>query len=562
MKKLEHRRTTLTPLLTSGFAKILLLSVCKLAVVMLLAVPSMASAGSWQRLTNPPPIPEVIDPQTGIDYGPGGAAAPLLLTDGGVLVQDAGVGEDARIFKLTPDRTGSYVNGTWSELAPKPYVGTDSAQAVLADGRVIIEGGEYTGYGYNFTLTNEGAIYDPAKNIWTSVAPPEFFVDLYPPRAVFAPNPIGDSQSIVLSDGTFMLADKMSRQAALLNSKNLTWTETGTSTKADLNDEEGWTLLPSGEVLTVDCYTDFAFGLIASYPTDPTNSELYNLKTGEWSSAGSTINTLTDDVLYEMGPAVLRPDGNVFAVGSSGNSAIYNSHTGIWSSGPKLPISASGNQFTVQDGPGVLLTNGNVLIAASGGPATPENSHYSTPPAGFFEFNGKKFVAEPTIPNAPNDTGYSIQLLPLPNGQVLEVDGTKDVEIYTPGDRTNAPAWAPLITSTPLVMIPGASYEIRGIRFNGMSQACMFGDEYQCATNYPLVRITNIVTRHVFYSRTHDHSSMAVASNFPVSTHFDVPAAQESGPSILQVIANGIASTPTAVFVNRLVGPPAKHFIP
>jgi len=77
---------------------------------------------------------------------------------------------------------------------------------------------------------------------------------------VFAPHPIGDSQSVVLPNGTFMLADKMSRQAALLDAKNLTWTETGTSSKSDLNDEEGWTLLPNGKVLTVDCYTDFFFG--------------------------------------------------------------------------------------------------------------------------------------------------------------------------------------------------------------------------------------------------------------------------------------------------------------
>jgi len=57
----------------------------------------------------------------------------------------------------------------------------------------------------------------------------------------------------------------------------------------------------------------------------------------------------------------------------------------------------------------------------------------------------------------------------------------------------------------------------------------MFGDEGQSATNYPLVRITNLRTHHVFYSRTHDHSSMAVASDDEVSTHFDVPSRQEFG---------------------------------
>jgi hypothetical protein len=82
-----------------------------------------------------------------------------------------------------------------------------------------------------------------------------------------------------------------------------------------------------------------------------------------------------------------------------------------------------------------------------------------------------------------------------------------------------------------------------------MSQAAAYGDDQQSATNYPLVRITNNATGHVFYSRTHDHSSMAVAFGGLVSTHFDVPATQELGPSTLVVVANGIPSDPVAVTV-------------
>jgi hypothetical protein len=54
----------------------------------------------------------------------------------------------------------------------------------------------------------------------------------------------------------------------------------------------------------------------------------------------------------------------------------------------------------------------------------------------------------------------------------------------------------------------------------------------------------------VFYSRTHDHSSMAVASSNLVSTHFDVPATEERGPSQLVVVANGIPSAAIAVTVD------------
>jgi hypothetical protein len=113
----------------------------------------------------------------------------------------------------------------------------------------------------------------------------------------------------------------------------------------------------------------------------------------------------------------------------------------------------------------------------------------------------------------------------------------------------NEQDWAPVILWGPHVVHPGASYQLSGIRFNGMSQASMFGDEGQSATNYPLVRITNLSTHHVFYSRTYDHSSMAVASDDEVSTHFDVPARQELGLSKLEVVANGIASEPLMVVV-------------
>src|SRR5262249_13699516 len=95
----------------------------------------------------------------------------------------------------------------------------------------------------------------------------------------------------------------------------------------------------------------------------------------------------------------------------------------------------------------------------------------------------------------------------------------------------------------------GGSYLISGHLFNGMSQGAAYGDDVQAATNYPIVRIRNNATGHVFYSRTHDHSSMAVAFGGLVSTTFDVPASQEPGASELVVVANGIPSAPVAVMV-------------
>ena len=52
------------------------------------------------------------------------------------------------------------------------------------------------------------------------------------------------------------------------------------------------------------------------------------------------------------------------------------------------------------------------------------------------------------------------------------------------------------------------------------------------------------------YCRTHDHSSMGVATGSKrVSTQFDVPAEAETGASDLVVVANGIPSAPVRVTV-------------
>ena len=141
-------------------------------------------------------------------------------------------------------------------------------------------------------------------------------------------------------------------------------------------------------------------------------------------------------------------------------------------------------------------------------------------------------------------------MLVLPTGQILFTDFSDDVEIYTPTGKYN-PEWAPSIRSVPHAVRPGESYVTSGYLFNGLSQGAAYGDDVQSATNYPVVRITNRATGDVFYSRTHDPSSMAVALwGELVSVQFDVPADQERGPSDLVVVANGIPSKPVHVNVH------------
>jgi Domain of unknown function (DUF4082) len=464
-----------------------------LGLGVLLAFTALAGAQTWTPLTHQPTF---------------SASTALLLTDGTVMAQQAG--GSGVWWRLKPDNTGSYINGTWSQLASMPagYGPVYYASAVLPDGRVVVEGGEDNNNCCNMVWTSLGAIYNPATNTWTSIAAPAGWSN------------IGDAQSVVLPNGTFMLANSLTSQAALLNAATLTWTPTGTG-KADPNNEEGWTLLPNGRVLTVDT-------------NNTTNSEIYNPATGTWSSAGSTIVNLPD-TNTEIGPAVLRPDGTVFATGGTSNTAIYNTASGVWSVGPTFP-----GGLDVADGPAALLPNGNVLVDAGPG--------FDAPGAQFFELNGASLVSVPAPPNASGEPSFVGRMLVLPSGQILFTDGSPDVEIYTP-TGTYQSAWRPTISSFPSSVAPGGtSYSLSGTQLNGLSQGAMYGDDAQAATNYPLVRITNNATNHVFYAKTHNHSTMAVATGSAiVSTQFDVPAGIETGPSQLVVVANGIPSNAVAV---------------
>src|SRR5947207_2616771 len=173
------------------------------------------------------------------------------------------------------------------------------------------------------------------------------------------------------------------------------------------------------------------------------------------------------------------------------------------------------------------MPDGNVLVLGSSG--------Y------LYEFDGSNFTRE----SVGGGIGSYTSLMVLPTGEVL-IGG---YEVYQP-NGTYQSAWQPTISSVPSTVKRGQTYQISGTQFNGLSQAAAFGDEVETATNYPLVRITNNSTKHVFYARTHDHSTMGVATgSTTVSTNFDVPSNAETGASSLEVVANGIPSAVVSIAV-------------
>jgi hypothetical protein len=483
-----------------------------------------------------------------------------VLTDGRVIVQAYSTNT---WWALTPDNTGSYINGTWSALAdgPSGYEPLFYASAVLPDGRFFVGGGEYNDLDPDWGKL--ASIYDPVMDKWAPVTMPSAW------------SMMGDGQSLVLPDGRYMVADCCQNYAAILDPTNLTWTTTNVgNNKLDANyDEEGWTLLPDGHVLTVD-----ALDLTANVD----ESELLDPATLTWSDAGAVGVQLADndasrnpDGDYpseELGAMVLRPDGTVIAFGALGPNAVYNTTTQTWSAAPAFP-----NGLDCADAPASLLPNGNVLVVASPG-------LFATSGSVFFEWDGTNLNQLTGPSDAGSNGSYEYNMVVLPTGEVM-VTSQLAINIYEPTAPTSTAAFEPVITAVPVLqdtsgftdsqvaqiraieasplptgldsqidLLPlmdiytGRTYTVTGARLNGISQGAAYGDDAQSSTAFPLVRFTNQTTNHVQYGRTHDGSNYSIAITATGSTNLDVPTTIEKGLSKMQVVANGIASP--AILVN------------
>lgn len=489
---------------------------------------------------------------TAVTQAPNSASLsnPLLLTDGTVLVHDA---NSPNWYKLTPDGTGNYAHGTWSQIASLPVIsGTQYqplyfASAVLPDGRVIIMGGEYNGSSTE-VWTSLGAIYDPAANTWTAVPPPSGSGW----TGTGGSGGIGDAAGMALPNGTFLLGACCAAPAvdALFDAATLGWSSTGAPIDlcgpcggGTYQDEQGYTLLPTGKVMTIDVW-------------DPPHAEQYGPGTGTWSVIASTPVSLVDPEScgnFEIGPALARPDGTVVAFGANSGctggadpTAIYDASKNSWVQGPNVPAACGSGGTTdcsLVDAPAAILPNGNILFAASAGA-------YQSP-AHFFEFtsgNGISQVADTSF-FAGSSSSYFYNFLVLPSGQVLATDFSDIAELYTPTGSASA-GQLPVVTSVPKTLAPGGIYQIAGTQLNGLSQGAAYGDDAQGASNYPIVLIVNNATGDHFFAKTSGFSTNSIAPGQSSTANFKVAPATEIGAATLFVIANGVRSSGSAVTIS------------
>ena len=464
--------------------------------------------GTWSSLTHQPTF---------------GVGTMLLLTDGTVMAQDF---FSPHWWKLMPDSTGSYGNGTWSQLADGPNGPLYYSSAVLRDGRVFVAGGEDNSGGGGDLLAAE--IYDPVANTWTTIPTPAGWTN------------IGDASGCVFPDGRVFLGYIEGPQCAIYDPATNSWSAAASMLHGTTN-EETWTLLQDQTIIVCDC---------AGAP----QTEKYLIASNQWITCPNTPTDLVEAASIEIGPALALPDGRLFAVGATGQTALYtmppiSSQPGTWAQGPTFPV-VSGKQLGAKDAPGCLLPNGLVLCAV--GPVDGVGGDYLSPTY-FYEFNPTANTLAATN-NPPTNGGppFVGRFLLLPTGQVLFASGSANLQLYTPTTGPD-PMWKPNITSVPTSLRRKITYTLYGRQINGLSQAVSYGDDAQMATNYPVVQMRNNATGKVFYCRTFDFSTMAVNTGTVIyNTQFTVPGNAELGASTITVIANGIASTSVAVSVVEL----------
>jgi hypothetical protein len=391
-----------------------------LTATFLVAAAATGSAQTWTPVSN---------------FAPDFAGTMMLLTDGSVMVQ--GYSPGSNWMRLTPDATGSYINGTWSTLAPMSTPRLYFASKVLTSGKVWVLGGEYSGSPLNQNITATGEVYDPLANSWSPIAP-------YPTSSTSCQNfrlnfggvgaCFGDDPSMLLPGGNIMAGDIFTNTPHIYNIASNSWSAAGSKVYNDPSDEEGWVKLPNGNVLTYD--------LFQSVRTGGAYAEQYNPTTNTWSSVSpsdgtalGTIPQLSSSALgFELGPLMRLQDGRILVIGATGHTALYTTATNTWAAGPDVMgtynAACGPVRFGADDAPAAIVPSGHVIFAADAGPSPVATSGQLT--------NGSAIITG--IPStACLQVGWAVTGTGIPaSSQISSIDSLNQIHISAAATATVA----------------------------------------------------------------------------------------------------------------------------
>jgi hypothetical protein len=479
----------------------------------------------------------------------------FLMTDGSILMNESessflffgAVYSTRRWWNLKPDSNGVYWLGTWARVSDSLHARKYFASAVMWDGRLVVCGGEYSDGSGSNTLdeTNLCEVYDPVADTWTAIPSPPL-------------SNVGDAPCSTLPDGRLLLGDIYSVKTFTLDANCTAWTQVGN--KAQIPSEESWLQVPSvpgtgrldGTVVTVDTAT-------------PLRAEKFSTGSNTWQGAGSLPVNIVEAASLEIGPAILLNDGRALFVGAAGGAtALYDYKLDAWTAGPTIPMEQrqwwwwpwrKARAQGAKDGPAAIQRDGGRVLFPVAPVDGTAGSYLS--PCTFFEFDPPTSTLS-AVTNPPNSNGptYVGRLLGLPSGDIFwaREDHRNMYLFQNPNYLLQAPR--PQIKVCPTTIFPGTTIAVTGLYFNGVSQAVGYGDDYSAFTNYPIVRIQNMLTGNLSYCRTAKHQDNngvpCMGVDMPttdVTTYVTIPSTIDLGSSQLYVVANAVQSEPFAVTI-------------
>ena len=298
-------------------------------------------------------------------------------------------------YRLTPDSSGNYVNGTWSNLSPMAAPRIHFASQVLTDGRVLVAGGEQP---VGAAGGRAAEIFDPTTNAWT--ATPD-------PTTAF---------SVATTGG----GDSSQYNGLNLGSVVLFFSQQNSNP------------FPKGSTVKVEGASPEAF--IGTWPvTEGYNN--YIVITCPATGAITTNGTITNNAPQNVSDAnsVMLPDGRVMVAvvdGTVQSTRIYTpvaGGAGTWADGPTCKGIHNETAW-------VKLPDDSILFADSGlNDPNPRTTERYRP-----DLNNQWTVdtalgTNITLYDTRKEIGPGFL---LPNGRVIFFGATGETAIYDPNDST------------------------------------------------------------------------------------------------------------------------------
>ena len=255
-----------------------------------LLVPGYGSGGDNPR-------PELWDPLTGKwELAPAAprkyyVPASIELADGRILVLNGSYDVGKRTAELFDPKTG-----TWAQTGEAPDADCTTSLTRLKDGRVLMVG-RGGPLGFNQIGTSVAALYDPAKDRWSSVAAP---ADVR-----------SGHTATLLSDGRVLVAGGafFKPSAEIFDPIANTWTVT--EAMATDRSSHAATRLLDGRVLVI--------GGSFPMPTPPglPVGEVFDPKTGHWTAAAK------DAEIGQSPMAFTLADGRILVLSGDGRASLF-----------------------------------------------------------------------------------------------------------------------------------------------------------------------------------------------------------------------------------------------